>query len=1213
MTNPPQRTLTLFAMTTLAVALFATSAISSTAAAAEPQTLENAVLRVTVDPQAGTLRVLDRVSGQEWFSAHSRKPAGKPRFRSLRRLPGSAQALSFEADFGSTDKRPNTLKVTLRLAENASDLWVEADMADRDSPIKQFAFLDPLVTDSDRAAIAVTDCGNGHLYPANTKTPVRSHFSGSRLDMPWVGVCDVQRGFGYMVLLETSDDGYVSCRSQTASGRDFAAPQVQWAPSKGKFAYARKLLYHFAPRGSYVALAKRYRAYAAEHGLIVTLAEKLKKNSNLQRLFGAPDVWGDASLRFAQEAKAAGVDKMLIHGRSAPTEMQAINQLGYLTSEYDNYTDVLPIPPGKSVDSSHDRIPESVVLKADGQRMTAWLTFDKKQQYMKRCPALWVPAAKQVVPQLLAKQPFVGRFVDVTTAEDLYECYDPNHPLTKGQKRQCGVDLLAFMRSQNLVVGGEHGIWWGVPGLDYIEGMMSGGFASWPAGHLIHPKTKDQGFDSPWGGKYGKWEAYEQWGIGHESRVPLWELVFHDCVVSTWYWGDSSDFLLQAAPEITPKKDAFNILYGTIPLMWANREGAWHMARDVFLRTYRNTCKLHEAIACAEMLSHEWFTPDRAVQRTRFADGTEAVVNFGAKPYTASVGGKKYVLPQNGFAVKGPKIEQSLALVDEKPVTTIRTADYHFSDAHGAALAMRRQGDERVRIQLGAGKKPALLPLAQFVPGWDLSTTRLYQLDSKGQRITLLESPAKDGGFLVGPLTAETAIEALCGSQIALPDLHVESAEPTAAPRQLKQGQTAEMKFTLRNTGGAAAKGIKVGCYAAPDMVQADDEMQAYIMDLAAGASKALCFPLGTGLFDGDRELIVAVNVDGKIKELCTANNRAKFNFRFTPDFSRWPHRRPLVVDAGPLAREEEPVVMPLEKFDGDPASVRVVECDAAGRLKSAVPSQVDTLGSGRTELCFVLTGKTPARSTRQFMVLWADRPAQGKVGLVLAPHGRLWRPESATVAAETYQLRVDNGMLVDVAARRGDQADSPFISRLMVSSQATGWTDEPGKVERFEVVANGPVRTIVAVRKTLQAGVVYEKTYAFYAHRFDVTISVNKPSGTLSRAYYQQPGQYVDNAGNRAAVDGQGNDEGVLGKNRNPLWYAVYADGWAHSCVALSPSNGMTYWDGGGNAWGGIGLNSPTIKDVRMSYVVHPGAKDARFAEEDQRQLTQPPKAHWE
>ncbi len=46
---------------------------------------------------------------------------------------------------------------------------------------------------------------------------------------------------------------------------------------------------------------------------------KLKKNTNLKRLFGAPDVWGNASLAFAREAKAAGVEKGSgTAGRSAP-------------------------------------------------------------------------------------------------------------------------------------------------------------------------------------------------------------------------------------------------------------------------------------------------------------------------------------------------------------------------------------------------------------------------------------------------------------------------------------------------------------------------------------------------------------------------------------------------------------------------------------------------------------------------------------------------------------------------------------------------------------------------------------------------------------------------------------------------------------------------------------------------------------------------------
>ncbi len=137
---------------------------------------------------------------------------------------------------------------------------------------------------------------------------------------------------------------------------------------------------------------------------------------------------------------------------------------------------------------------------------------------------------------------------------------------------------------------------------------------------------------------------------------------------------------LDAAPEVTPKKDAFNVLYGTIPILWANREGSWRKDREVFLRSYRNTCKLHEAVAAAEMTSHEFVTPDRAVQRTRFSDGTEVVVNFGPQPYSAEVGGKRYELPQNGFAAKGPRIEQSRALVEGRVVTTIRTPKYEHSE-----------------------------------------------------------------------------------------------------------------------------------------------------------------------------------------------------------------------------------------------------------------------------------------------------------------------------------------------------------------------------------------------------------------------------------------------------------------------------------------------------------------------------------------------------
>jgi hypothetical protein len=641
-------------------------------AATPVQSIENRRLRLTVDADAGQITVLDKIGHHEWRQP---KPTGTPRpYRDVRVAGNSA---SFAAVMPGSGGKTWLTTVNLSLAEDASDLTAELDMPDRTVQLDYVAFLEPLVLDTPSAALAVADYSDGHLYPLNLRPLPKTRFPLDNIDMPWVGVCDVDRGFGYALIVETPDDGYFETRQ--VPGSQVSAPRLVWTASQRQFRYPRRAIYHFAAKGGYVALAKRYREYARKIGVLKTFTEKLKENPNLTRLFGAPDVWGDPSLRFAREAKAAGVEKMLQHTSGSegvrrgitPEDMKEINALGYLSSTYDVYADILPIEPGKDVTPHNDRIPESVVLRADGQRMTAWLTWDKKQ-YMKRCPALWPGVAKQVIPKDLALFPYIGRFIDVITAESLYECFDENHPLTRAAKREANIELLRYVRSLGLVVGSEHGRWWAVPHVDYIEGMMSGGFASWPSGHLIRPKTKDETFDGPSGSSYPKWETYAKWGIGHEYRIPLWELVFHDCIVSTWYWGDSSDFLLTAAPEITPKKDAFNILYGTMPMMWAGRNGSWPAARDVFLRTYRNVCKLHEAIATSEMLSHTFVTQDRAVQETRFANGTRVLVNFGEQPYTEKIGGHVHVLPQNGFWVKGPRIEQSMELVNGAVVLRVR-------------------------------------------------------------------------------------------------------------------------------------------------------------------------------------------------------------------------------------------------------------------------------------------------------------------------------------------------------------------------------------------------------------------------------------------------------------------------------------------------------------------------------------------------------------
>ncbi|HID07385.1 MAG TPA: hypothetical protein EYP10_09585, partial [Armatimonadetes bacterium] len=506
----------------------------------------------------------------------------------------------------------------------------------------------------------------------------RQHWSTyGRLDMPWVGVTDGTKG--YMLLWEDPDDGMCVFDAFATPIGKVLAPVAFHEPCMRKFSYARRIRYCFVHKGGYVAICKRYRAYAKAHGLLVTLREKMKRKPALKYLAGAPDVWGAdgvGGIKFCREAKALGIDRMIVNGDWSPQIAREMMSLGYLVSRYDNYEDIIE---GGRPPYGDCKIPDDAPLRADGKRQLGWLTWDKKRQFYKRCSLLQLPVARRFIPNHLRKSPHNAWFIDVTTATWLIECYDSKHRHTRTRDRKAKRALAKFVSDElGLVLGGEHGRWWGVDIYDYWEGMMSGGFYSWPAGHvgINLPKRREE---------IGK--RYIEWGIGHKHRLPLWELTFGDCVVSTWYWGDSTGHLYRAAPEIAAKKDAFNILYATVPLYWVNRAFGFNWSdpklRERLLESYRITCKLHEQIGFEEMLTHEYVTPDKDVQRTVFESGTEVIVNFGKKPFALVRDGRKFTLPQFGFYAHGPKVFQYRALAGDRSITFIQTPTYAFCDANG--------------------------------------------------------------------------------------------------------------------------------------------------------------------------------------------------------------------------------------------------------------------------------------------------------------------------------------------------------------------------------------------------------------------------------------------------------------------------------------------------------------------------------------------------
>jgi hypothetical protein len=482
-----------------------------------------------------------------------------------------------------------------------------------------------------------------------------------------------------------------------------------------------------------------------------------------------------------------------------------------------------------------------------------------------------------------------------------------------------------------------------------------------------------------------------------------------------------------------------------------------------------------------------------------------------------------------------------------------------------------------------------------------MATTRIYALDEKGQRAQAVEPElaAKSLG----------CFEVVCGRAAQYPDLVVDASGLKLSNASPKQGEQVTLRAIIRNVGLADAA-AKVHVYL--DEINPDRSLSVRDISLAPGAETVLEVPIDTKAMDGRHRVLIIADQENAVVELSELNNQAACDLNVAIDPSLWPYKAQAWVSSGELERTDYPVTLALDLADlarraGAKGSVnsktiRVVECEpGVGNGLRAVPSQFDPADDGkRGEICWILTGKTPARATRHFLILFDTDPASK----LLPPSGAMWQDERRAISTPAYDAVFEDGVIIGLYDKLGTMPEKSVVASIILSSKETGWGREEGKMDAFIVKHRGPVRTVIQVKKTLAEQYVYEKTYTFYPKWFEVETNINKSVGGLySRIYYALEGQYEDDKGCKATIDGKGNGENVYGKNKNPLWYCVYTPAWAHSCIALSPMSTIAYWDGG--AMGGVGFHAPGLSGAKIAYVLHPGQKDASFARTDYEQLT--------
>lgn len=609
------------------IVMLSKDVVVPTAAAREAFTLSNNIVKIIVDPVRWAFEITDTRCGKTWDTF----PAGQQIILTDVQIKSPSQAIA--KGIYRPANAPVTLDISLK--KNEPELSLHVSMPE-ETPMPiwaaQLSVSPTLFADGADGHVAIP-LGEGFLFPSQDKTVpslMMQLADGRGSTMPFSGVVDMKTGAAAMWFTQDEDDALATLywhHGEKADKTKMAgnAVSLNWMSQKDRWGYDRTLHYWFADKGSYVALAKRYRKDAQDAGKFVTLKEKQKKLPQLEQFRGTPVGWfnflywiEDKEERLAQMKWLydQGVTKMLYSSGEALDDFTPLHEWGWLTTRYDNYEDMWPPEQQKKAHVDTHQIYHGIHdirKKFNGEYAQGWVQRTPHGEFpgYLLCGEKQKEFAEKYIPGDLKKRPYKGRFIDVTTACPLYECYNDRHPMTRGDDKAARRDLLEYIGDMNLICGSEIGCDWAVPELCYSEGMLSPVPFRNPNAGSLAPDMQPVP------------ETYK-YQLNPAVRIPLWELVYHECVVAYWYWGDTQNTF----PELWNQRNLFNALYAVPALYMMQHTQQWTSCKHRIVETEKQLAPVFDAVEWEEMTDHAFLSEDRLLQSTKFADGAEIIVNF---------------------------------------------------------------------------------------------------------------------------------------------------------------------------------------------------------------------------------------------------------------------------------------------------------------------------------------------------------------------------------------------------------------------------------------------------------------------------------------------------------------------------------------------------------------------------------------------------------
>ena len=355
-----------------------------------------------------------------------------------------------------------------------------------------------------------------------------------------------------------------------------------------------------------------------------------------------PDEWGDGfSVKMLEWFAESGLDRLWLgvdswqEGFRHPTAVAKAKELGYLVGPYDSYHSIHHPNEKDTWETAQFDLSlyeTGAIVNADGTKNRG---FKKKGYHLS--PIVAQPYVEARVDGIVVQMPadFNSWFIDCDAYGELFDDYSVTHPATQVDDMDARLARIAWIRdTYNMVVGSEGGAAYAAATLHFAHGMMV------PVIGWGDPDMTEK--TSPYYiGGYWPPEApaihikqvplkpnYLYLYYDPRFRLPLYQIVFHDSVVTTNHWGSGSLKFENAIETLA----LLELLYNVPPLYHLNMsEFSKHQAW--IKRHYAFFSPLHRQIGGQAMTDYEWLSDDRRVQRTAFGDAVELFANFGTDPF----------------------------------------------------------------------------------------------------------------------------------------------------------------------------------------------------------------------------------------------------------------------------------------------------------------------------------------------------------------------------------------------------------------------------------------------------------------------------------------------------------------------------------------------------------------------------------------------------